>query len=327
MTSKSTQGPQSRVLIAGASGYIGQMVVQRALKRGHQVRAVMRPSSQVKLGEHPNLTCHYTDLDPLTGWTAPLPKADAVISCLASRTGTPKDAHLVDYQMNRALLTHAEQSQVQHFIMLSAICVQKPKLAFQLEKLRFEADLQASPLTHSIVRPTAFFKSLSGQIKRVQSGKPYLYFGTGQDTACTPISERDLADFMLECLDLEARHNKILPIGGPHPALTPQDIGHMMFETFDRPVKMRSVSPRIFTILGKVLGVLAPFSKTIRDKCELMKIGHYYATESMLIWDQQQNSYCPVSTPSTGQDTLKDYFQSLHNDHEIETVDTHSQIY
>ena len=52
-----------------------------------------------------------------------------------------------------------------HFILLSAICVQKPLLEFQKAKLKFESDLVATEgMTHSIVRPTAFFKSIAGQV-------------------------------------------------------------------------------------------------------------------------------------------------------------------
>ncbi len=41
-----------------------------------------------------------------------------------------------------------------HFVLLSAICVQKPLLAFQKAKLAFEAHLLEQGLTYSIVRPT-----------------------------------------------------------------------------------------------------------------------------------------------------------------------------
>ncbi len=37
----------------------------------------------------------------------------------------------------------------------------------------------AGDITYSIVRPTAFFKSVAGQIKLVQDGKPYVMFGDG----------------------------------------------------------------------------------------------------------------------------------------------------
>lgn len=63
------------------------------------------------------------------------------------------------------MLEVARQKGASHFVLLSAICVQKPLLEFQHAKLRFEAELQAAgDITYSIVRPTAFFKSLAGQV-------------------------------------------------------------------------------------------------------------------------------------------------------------------
>ena len=43
--------------------------------------------------------------------------------------------------------------------------LQRPLLEFQRAKLAFEEKLQAAgDITYSIVRPTAFFKSLAGQV-------------------------------------------------------------------------------------------------------------------------------------------------------------------
>ena len=72
-------------------------------------------------------------------------------------------------------------------------CCNKPKLHFQFAKLKLEAKLQEqSEISYTIVRPTAFFKSLSGQIDRVLAGKPFLIFGNGELTRCKPISDADL---------------------------------------------------------------------------------------------------------------------------------------
>ena len=58
----------------------------------------------------------------------------------------------------------------------------------------------AGDITYSIVRPTAFFKSLAGQIELVKQGKPYVMFGDGNLASCKPISEQDLAKFMADCI-------------------------------------------------------------------------------------------------------------------------------
>ncbi len=63
---------------------------------------------------------------------------------------------------------------MRQFILLSAICVQKPKLAFQHAKLAFEQKLMASGLTYSIVGH-GLFKSLSGQVERVKQGKAFWF--------------------------------------------------------------------------------------------------------------------------------------------------------
>ena len=77
-----------------------------------------------------------------------------------------KDSWAVDYQATRNVLEVAREKGAQHFVLLSAICVQKPLLEFQHAKLKLEAALQsAGDISYSIVRPTAFFKSLAGQVR------------------------------------------------------------------------------------------------------------------------------------------------------------------
>jgi len=47
----------------------------------------------------------------------------------------------------------------------------------------------------------------------------------------------------------------------------------------------------------------------LQDSAEFAKIGKYYATESMLVWDEQAQRYVADATPSYGSDTLEDFFK------------------
>lgn len=313
---------RQRVLVLGATGTLGQATTMALLRQGHEVICLIRPGAAI--GGQQKMSYWQSRLQGATlrMGDATDPHAlrrhgfcnerfDAVVSCLASRTGSPQDAWAIDYQAHVDVLQAAQAAGVQHFVLLSAICVQKPLLEFQRAKLAFEKALVQSGMRYSIVRPTAFFKSLCGQIERVRKGKPFLLFGDGQLTACKPISDEDLGNYLARCLVDSNCHNRTLPIGGPGPAITPLQQGEKLFELLGQtprytrvPVKMMDAIIGILSLLGRVIRPLAA-------KAELARIGRYYATESMLVWDAQANRYDADATPSTGTQTLWDCYATL----------------
>ncbi len=238
---------------------------------------------------------------------------DALVSCMASRTGEPRDAWAIDHQAHVVALDAARSAGVTQMVLLSAICVQKPLLAFQHAKLAFEKALIESGVTYSIVRPTAFFKSLSGQIERVKRGKPFLVFGDGTLTSCKPISDDDLADYLAGCLDDESRWNRVLPIGGPGDAITPRQQGERLFALAGRPPQFKHVPIGLLDAIVGVLGMVGKAVPSLAAKAELARIGRYYATESMLVLDPATGRYSASATPSTGTETLFDHYARLMN--------------
>lgn len=291
------------VLLLGATGTIGRATCRELLADGHTVLAPVRPESDTT-GLPEEVLRHETVDTILTGGGI-----DAIISCVASRTGL--DAWDVDYGINSDALKASVKAGVGQFVLLSAICVQKPHLTFQKAKLAFEAELQAAPLTWSIVRPTAFFKSLSGQVHRLQQGKPFLLFGDGSLTACKPISDRDTARYLLQCLSDPALQNRLLPIGGPGPAITPRAQGEMLFEALGHAPRFSRVPVAMMRAIIAGLTLAGIVSSKAREKAELARIGHYYATESMLVWDAETGRYDADKTPEFGEDSLMQYYRAL----------------
>jgi divinyl chlorophyllide a 8-vinyl-reductase len=230
---------------------------------------------------------------------------------MASRTGAPKDAWAVDHQAHLNVLAAARSAGVPQFVLLSAICVQKPVLAFQHAKLAFEKALIESGLTYSIVRPTAFFKSLSGQIERIRGGKPFLVFGDGTLTACKPISDDDLGRYIADCLGDDSRRNRILPIGGPGDAITPKQQGEHLFALLCCAPRFKRVPVALLDVIVAVLSTLGRVAPPLAAKAELARIGRYYATESMLVLNTETGLYDAAATPSTGSQTLFDFYARL----------------
>ena len=313
---------RKRIFVLGATGTIGLATVRSLMQQGHEVvcfirsnagaRGALRAEESIKLFEGASVRFGQVG-DPLSlrdqGFKGE--KFDVLVSCLASRTGTPKDAWAIDYQAHVYALEAAKSAGVSHFVLLSAICVQKPLLAFQQAKLAFEKQLIESGVTYSIVRPTAFFKSLSGQIGRLKKGKPFLLFGDGTLTSCKPISDGDLGDFIADCIRDQNRHNRILPIGGPGAAITPKEQGEKLFTLLGQNVRFKHIPVALMDVIINVLSFLGRFIPALADKAELARIGRYYATESMLVWDAEAGVYDAPATPSAGTQTLFNFYADL----------------
>lgn len=309
-------------MVLGATGTIGRATATALVQRGHEVVCFIRPragaggnlapgdsaqllaGAEIRLGDvrSPASLAH----DGFRGESF-----DALVSCLASRTGAPSDAWAIDHQAHVHALEVARAAGVSHMVLLSAICVQKPLLAFQQAKLAFEKVLIESGITYSIVRPTAFFKSLAGQIERVRRGKPFLVFGDGTLTACKPVSDDDLGAYLAECLSDRTRHNRVLPIGGPGEAITPRQQGEALFRLLGRPARFRQVPVGVLDAVIGGLDFAGRMLPGLAAKAELARIGRYYATESMLVLNPLTGRYDADATPGTGTQTLFDFYARI----------------
>ncbi|PON80267.1 Hopanoid-associated sugar epimerase [Parasponia andersonii] len=316
------------VLVVGSTGYIGKFVVKELINRGFNVIAVAREKSGIRgknskeetLNELKGANVCISDVTNLDSLEKSLESLDVhidvVVSCLASRSGGVKDSWNIDYEATRNSLVAGRNFGASHFVLLSAICVQKPLLEFQRAKLKFEAELmreaeENSGFSYSIVRPTAFFKSLGGQVELVKDGKPYVMFGDGKLCACKPISEPDLASFIADCVLGEDKLNQVLPIGGPGKALTPLEQGEILFRLLEREPKFLKVPIGIMDFAIGVLDFLVKIFPSLEDAAEFGKIGRYYAAESMLILDPETGEYSAEKTPSYGKDTLEEFFERV----------------
>jgi divinyl chlorophyllide a 8-vinyl-reductase len=300
-----------RVFVLGGTGTIGRATVRALVARGHEVVCFIRPPATAGRPLPAGTSLRFGDVTNAESLARDGFRGehfDVLVSCLASRTGAPDDAWAIDYHAHVKALAAARAAGISQVVLLSAICVQKPLLAFQRAKLAFEAELMASGIPYSIVRPTAFFKSLSGQIDRVRRGKPYLLFGDGSLTACKPISDDDLARYLAECLEDESRWHRILPIGGPGAAITPRQQGEHLFALLARAPRFRRAPVALLDVIIGVLAALGRIAPGLKAKAELARIGRYYATESMLVLNPETGQYDAAATPSTGTETLFDFY-------------------
>jgi divinyl chlorophyllide a 8-vinyl-reductase len=292
---------QKTAVIAGATGYIGKSVVREAVRQGYQTIALVRDKSSSESESFGDfftgaqvIECDVSDVEKLQtvmqeiAAGSPSKNIEAIVSCLASRSGVKKDAYLIDYQATLNCLDAGRAVGAGHFVMLSAFCVKNPWLQFQQAKLKFEAALQdQTDMTWSIIRPTAYFKSLSMQLEIVKGGKPYVLFEDGKVTRCNPIAESELAEYLMDCVTDKTRHNIIRNLGGPDNAITQSDQGAMMFKALGMEPEYSSAPLWVFDPIIDFIQWFADFTglEQLEDAAETGRIGKYYAVEEMLTTD------------------------------------------
>ena len=298
----------TKVLLLGYTGYIGTTLAKVLLEKNIQIVCPVRNERAHKKKE--NIV--FVNMSQIESFieTSKV-KPTTVISCIASRKGGITDSWDVEYTLNKFFLNLCKRVGINRFILLSAICVQKPTLEFQKAKLAFETLLKNSTLEYEIIRPTAFFKSLSGQIDRVKKGKSFIVFGNGELTTCKPISARDLSEFIIGFVLRKRAENKIHLVGGPGPPISPKNQAEILFKLSKNEKKITRISPSLFLVIIYVLMPLSKISKKIQDFREFLKIAYYYATESMLFWDEKNHAYSSDKTPEFGKDTLEDYYKKI----------------
>jgi len=293
-------------VIAGATGYIGKSTVRESVRQGYKTVALVRDRSKVESKEGQMLygqffegadvvECDVTNPAQLTKTLEEIKAKsgdiEAVVSCLASRSGIKKDAYAIDYQATKNCLDSGIAVDARHFVLLSAFCVKNPWLQFQQAKLKFEADLQEQDkMTYSIVRPTAFFKSVSGQLEVIQQGAPFVMFGDGEVTRCNPIAESELAEYLMNCVTDKTKENKILNLGGPDEPLTMKKQGEMLYQAVGKEPNFFYAPLWLFdTIIDSLQWFADTFnSEKFENAAELGRIGKYYAVEDMLTTDPSE---------------------------------------
>jgi len=302
---KARVGSGKTAVVAGATGYIGKAVVQECVARGYQTIALVRDKSKLMMKDGLTMDPNYApylkgaklvnanveDFNELKCLLEQFDNIDVLACCLASATGVKEYAERIDYQASLNFLNAGRAIGARHYVLLSAFCVRRPLLELQRQKLRFEAELAAqTEMTYTIVRPTAFFKSVSGQLESIQNkGAPYVLFGDGAVTKCNPIAEEDLAYYMMDSAINDDKRNKILNIGGPDQPLTNQMLGQMMYKAIGKEAKFVYVPTWIFDMSIGMIEYMAnnflPNDQKWQDVLETAKIGKYYAVEDMLTTD------------------------------------------
>ena len=279
-----------KVLITGATGYIGSHLVNRALSLGHEVKVLVRETSHYQSLKANNVELVIGDLADNQALKSACSNVDVIYHAagLLGKWGTSdQQIYQVNVEGVRNLIEACLDTSFQHFIHISAGGVTgpvrsgvadesyecKPSTAYEKTKLQGEqlalkmADKYGVPL--SAVRPTFTYGpgdphklALFKMVKR----RMFVFIGNGESTN-HPVYIDDLIDG-IELVAKQQPKGEVYIIGGERPVTkreliyTIADVLEVPRPRIHVPTALASLTARIFEATGKVLKFEPPLTSS-----------------------------------------------------------------
>lgn len=233
------------VLVAGATGYLGRIVVREFKRRGHWVRALARnPERLAEPGPFLSPAVRDQVDDLFVGQVAQAETLAGLcdgIDVVFSSVGLTRQKdgltfHDVDYQGNKNILDRALKASVGKFLYVSVYNARMMEhLAIVKAHEDFVRALQGSGLPHTILRPTGYFSDIGEYFEMAKSGRAYL-IGDGSKHL-NPIHGADLANVCAEALTGSETE---VPAGGPV-VYSQNEIAELAFSVLGKPPRITHI--------------------------------------------------------------------------------------
>ena len=249
-----------KILLAGATGYLGQYILAALLREEYPTRIVVRNKSKLSpaLLTHPLLEvveAEVTQPDSLQGVCKGVHKVISTIGITRQKDGLTYEQ--VDFQANKNLLDEALREGVRKFIYVSVFKGEAMRhIAIGAAKERFVDTLKASGLDYCIIRPSVFYSYMTIFFEMAKAKKDeILLFGKGQ-YAMNPIHGEDLAEVCVAQLE---RYEREVNVGGAE-IFTQTEIACLAFEVLHKPANIIYLPDWVRRLILKMGKYLLPKS-------------------------------------------------------------------
>ncbi len=241
-----------RVLIAGATGYLGRFLCAEYHHRGWHVTALVRnKSAACDIKAHDLVEAQATWPETLQGVMTDI---DLVVSALGiTRQADGVGYWDVDYQANVNLLEEALRAHVRRFAFVHVLNADRMEnVPLAAAKSAFVRKLKQAPLKATVIAPTGYFSDMADFLAMAKTGRVWL-FGKGLQRI-NPIHGADLAAATFDAI---ARGEEWFDVGGPD-TFTQNELAKLCFDVLHAPVRVTHLPDLLRRIILRLLPRLAP---------------------------------------------------------------------
>ena len=247
-----------KILIAGANGHLGHVVVETALENNYLVRAADIKTDRLDSIKNSGLEKIQADI---TKKEALAPLMSGVVGIISTvglwRENPPSTFDSVDRQGNINLFEVAMQQGVKKVVYVSLLNVEKARKAkVMLAKRAVEQFLENSDLDYTVFRPSGLFHDfvevfkpqiMKGQVRGLGDGSLIMQ----------PLSPKDLSQCMLDSLKNTTASRKIFDIGGPE-RFTYNEAVSMVASAMGKEAKISYTPVWMATALAYIINWIKP---------------------------------------------------------------------
>jgi uncharacterized protein YbjT (DUF2867 family) len=210
-----------KVLVTGATGFVGPAVANAIVDAGHEVRVLERKPgswSKARIRCQEAVQGDMTDPESLRRAVA---GRDVVVHLVAIRQGRPEQFQRVMVEGTRSLIAAAQEAGIKCFVLMSALGTSeqtKDLVPYYNAKWQQERDVEDSGLEFVIFRPSFVFGREGGilptfrKLARLTPVTPITGPGTQR---IQPIWIDDVASYFAAAVDKPEAANRTFELGGP----------------------------------------------------------------------------------------------------------------
>jgi predicted dehydrogenase len=212
--------PPRRVLVTGATGFIGRHVLSALVRAGHRPVALVRdPASAREIADHVEIA-HGDITDPVALGRS-VKGADSIVHlAAATRTNDPEEAHAVNVLASRMLASAALAAGVRRLVAVSSIAVHREKLStYASTKREMERVVLDSGLPSVVLRPGLVYGpgegGLFGRMVHTIRRLPVVPVIGGGRQCLRPIHVDDVVEAIMTSLDASDAVGRCYDLVGP----------------------------------------------------------------------------------------------------------------